>query len=374
MKNLSMRQEKNSLPVSIVSNIFKPVGPSAPGGLEVFNYYLTQELAKKDVDIELFASGDSDSPYLKPLVEKSLEYSKPPQELAIPWNYRRMTVAEFIAYTDFVQKQQGDRLIHFSLVNFLPVYLAVKKGLKILLTLHMSVKNLHYQALTQLLSQDELQRVHFIGISQHQVKDFPYTYKIIPNGVDTNAFGFQPDYQDKFIWIGRLVKEKGTEDAIKAAQQADFSLEIGGSNKTPDEQKYFKESIEPNLNQKIRYKGFINANQRNDFYAAKATLFVSKLIEPAPLILIESLACGTPVIAYNNGLASEIIQEGRTGFLVQPNDINGLVKAMQTLNSMPKDEYEEMRSDCRRYAEENLSLSKMTNRYIETYQEIWQNE
>ena len=374
MKNLSMRQEKNSIPVSIVSNIFKPVGPSASGGLEVFNYYLSQELAKKNIDIELFASGDSDSPYLKPLVEKSLEYSKPSQELAIPWNYRRMTVAEFIAYTDFVQKQKGDRLIHFSLVNFLPVYLAVKKGLKILLTLHMSVKNLHYQALTQLLSQDELQRVHFIGISQHQVKDFPYTYKIIPNGVDTNAFGFQPNYQDKFIWIGRLVKEKGTEDAIKAAQQGNFSLDIGGSNKTPDEQKYFKESIEPNLNQKIRYKGFINADQRNTFYAAKASLFVSKLIEPAPLTIMESLACGTPVIAYNDGLALEIIQEGITGFLVEKNNIAGLMRAMKIIDKMPQDKYQKMRRDCRRYVEGNLSFSKMTDRYIETYQEIWQNK
>jgi glycosyltransferase involved in cell wall biosynthesis len=362
---------QNKVSVSIISNIFNPVGPAVAGGLEVFNYYLTKELLNLKVDVKLYASGDSeDLGNLVPIVEESLAYSKNKDYLSIPWNYRRMTVQEFGIYTDFIQKEKGDRLIHFSLVNFLPIYLAVKKGLPAMTTIHMPIDNAHYQLLKNLLTPEELKRVHFIGISKAQVKDFPVE-KIIHNGVSTKDFQFSPQGRDAFIWLGRMIPEKGCPDAIVASKKADVSLEIGGEPKNATEEEFFQKEIQPQIQNKISYKGFIREQNRNQFYAAKALIFTPKWEEPFGLIMTESLACGTPVIAYDQGAVSEVIEDGVTGFIVPQNDIEGLVGAIEKIQALPLDKYSKMRQNCREVIEKKFSFEKVAEEYLQTYQEIW---
>lgn len=367
-----MQQEKNNTPVSIVSNIFNPVGPAAPGGLEVFNYYLTKELEERNLDVELYASGDSEKlKSLKPLVELSLGYSQTQEFLSVPWNYRRLTVREFLIYTDFIQKQKGNRLIHFSLVNFLPIYLAVKQNLPILVTLHMPVDNLHYQSLQQLLNKNELKRVHFIGISQAQVKNFPDVFRVIYNGVNLEIFPFLENFRENFIWIGRFVKEKGCSDAIEAAEKAKVILEIAGAPHDKNENDYFKEKIKPKISTKIIHKGFVKDKQRSDFYAAKALIFTPKWDEPFGLVMTEAMACGTPVIAYDCGAVREIIQDRKTGYLVPADDIGGLVQAIDRMQNLSEKQYLEMRKNCRDHIEKNFSFKKVAEDYLQTYQEVW---
>jgi glycosyltransferase involved in cell wall biosynthesis len=367
---------QNNIPVSIISNIFNPVGPTAPGGLEVFNYYLTKELEERniniDIDIELYASGDSEKlKSLKPIINLSLGYSQTQEFLSVPWNYRRLTVREFLIYTDFIRKQTGSRLIHFSLVNFLPIYLAAKQNLPMLVTLHMPVENLHYQALQQLLNKEELRRVHFVGISQAQVKNFPDVFRIIYNGVNLESFPYSRNFRDTFIWIGRFVKEKGCSDAIKSAEKAKVILEIAGAPHDKNENDYFIEKIEPKISTKIIYKDFVKDKQRSDFYAAKAMLFTPKWDEPFGLTMIEAMACGTPVIAYNRGAVSEIIKDGETGYLVPADSAEGLAQAITRIQSLSQEQYLEMRKNCREHIEKNFSFTKMVDEYLLTYQEIW---
>lgn len=371
MKNLSMRKGKTNTSVSIVSNIFNPVGPAVAGGLEVFNYYLTKELIDRGLDVKLYASGDSENlECLVPIVEKSLAYSQTEDFLAIPWNYRRMTVQEFGVYADFIQKQKGDRLIHFSLVNFLPIYLAVKKKLPIVTTIHMPIDNLHYQILKDLLTADELKQAHFIGVSKAQVKNFPVE-KIIHNGVAVQDFKFSPQGRDAFIWLGRMIPEKGCPDAIAAIDKAGVALEIGGEPKNATEKQFFQKYIKPQIHDNIFYKGFIEAQDRNQFYAAKALIFTPKWEEPFGLIMTEAMACGTPVIAYDRGAVREVIEDGVTGFIVPQDDVEALAQAIERVQKLPQDKYLRMRKNCRELTEKKFSFKKVASEYMQIYQEIW---
>lgn len=362
---------QNNIPISIISNIFNPVGPSAPGGLEVFNYYLTKELEERNIDVELYASGDSEKlKSLKPIIDLSLEYSQTQEFLSVPWNYRRMTVREFGVYTGFIQNQKNDRLVHFSLVNFLPIYLAIKRKLSVITTIHMPIDNLHYQILKNLLTPEELKQAHFIGVSKAQVKNFPVE-KIIHNGVATQDFQFSSQARDTFIWMGRIIPEKGCPDAIAASNKAKVLLEIGGEPKNMTEEQFFQKNIQPGINNNISYKGFIKAQERSRFYAAKALIFTPKWEEAFGLIMTEAMACGTPVIAYNRGAVSEIIKDGETGYLVPEGDTEGLAKAILKIQDLSQKQYLEMRKNCREHIEKNFSFKKMVDEYILVYKEIW---
>jgi len=362
------------VPISIVSNIFNPTGPAAPGGLEIFNYYLSRELEKRGEDVKLFASGDSQKlRCLVPLVDKSLQFSKSKEFLFDPWNYRKITFEEFAIFAKFIEdKSNHNRVLHFNMDNFLPVYLAAKKGLPMLNTIHLLTKSLGYRILGDLLTEEEMRSVHFIGVSKRQVKDFPYNYRVIHHGVDLRDFHYSDNFSNNFIWIGRFVEAKGCSDAIAAAKKAGEKLEIGGEAKIKNEVEYFESSIKPELNRKIKLKGFVKQNTRSDFYQAKALIFSSKKDEAFGLTIIEAMACGTPVIAYARGAASEVIKEGKTGFIIQPDDVNGLVSAMKKINQLPAKEYLAMRKRCRENIEKNFSLKIMADRYLEVYNEIYQ--
>lgn len=361
-----------NLKVSVVSNLFNPVSPDAPGGLEIFNYFLCRELDKNGVDVKLYASGDSyKSAYLKPLIEKSIQFSQTDEYLKNPWNYRKMTMEEFACFLKFDQQMESDPgIIHFSTDNFLPIYLAVKKNLPIVTTLHLPTGNYPYQALINLLTEKEIERVHFIGVSNDQVKDFPYVYKVIHNGVDLNDFPYSADYEDSYLWLGRMTGQKGCADAIAAAKKALVNLKIGAPLKLDTEFGYFNKNIKSELNNNIKYLGHISTEQRAKFYQGKALLFTPKNREAFGLTLIESMACGTPVIAYRRGAAGEVVIDGKNGYLVAEDDVGGIEEAIKKIESLDEDKYLEMRKFCRQHVEQNFSLGRMVNEYISTYEEI----
>lgn len=367
----------SKVPISIVSNIFNPVGSSAPGGLEVFNYYLTKKLEEKNIDVKLLASGDSE--HLKSLtaiVEKSIAFSKSQEYLAKGWNYRVMTFEEFGIYTKLIQdesKRSVKRLLHFSAVNFLPVYLAIKAKIPMLFTIHMPITNYTYQVLTQLLTDNELKKVNFIGISKNQIKNFPFATKVIHNGVPIDQFEYSAEGSEDFIWIGRLVKEKGCDDAVEATKIIKSKLQVAGAPKDADEKKYFDSELEPKFDNNIKYCGYVSATERTKFYQARALLFTSRMDEAFGLTMIESMATGTPVIAYNRGAVEEIVEDGKTGFIIKPDNINALSNAMKKISQMPQNEYLAMRKRCRQRVEKYFTHDAMVDNYIETYTDIYQN-
>ncbi|OQA28749.1 MAG: D-inositol 3-phosphate glycosyltransferase [Chloroflexi bacterium ADurb.Bin344] len=357
--------------IAIIANIFNPVGSNALGGLEQFSYNLASELYNRGENVSLYASGDSEkAPFLKPIVPLSLQFSKSEEYLAVPWNYRKITVEEFAAFTKLIQEIDGETIVHFNLVNFLPLYLAAKRKLKTLTTLHMSTSNAHFEIIQRLLSGEEVDKLNFIGVSKRQMTGYRGKFHLIHHGVNLEQYSFSSSpKKNSYVWIGRMVKEKGLDAAIDAANKSGVSLAVGGEAKLANEVEYFK-SIKHLFTDNIKNSGYITIDKKSEFYSAKATIFSSLMNEAFGLTIIESMACGTPVIAYKTGAAEEIIEDGVDGYLVEQGDIKGIYDSIQKIESMNTDDYLKMRNRCREKIENKFDFKKMVDHYLKIYKQL----
>jgi glycosyltransferase involved in cell wall biosynthesis len=179
----------------------------------------------------------------------------------------------------------------------------------------------------------------------------------IYNGIDKKYFTFIDSPGDYLLYFGRIHYDKGTWEAIQIAKMAKMKLIISG---LIQDHHYFKEKVEPYLNdQDIVYLGNSGPEQRDKLLGqAYALLHPINFNEPFGLSVAESMFCGTPVIAFNRGSMSELIVEGKTGFLVS--DLQQAVDRIKDISNLN-------RSICRQWAEDNFSMEKMVRDYLSTY-------
>ncbi len=218
-------------------------------------------------------------------------------------------------------------------------------------------------------------QANLISISNAQRKTFPSLNYIstIYHGVHVNDYPFNQAPKENCLFLNRISKEKGVEFAIKAAKKANINLDIYG----PGEKNYLKKSVLLHLNQKISYHGMVKKYSPKWYRAyseAKVFLFPIQWEEPFGLVMIEAMACGTPVIAFKHGSVPEIIKDGKTGFICKSNDLNSMVKAIKKIYQMPETEYRKMRYNCRKHVEKNFTVEKMVNNYEKIYYKILENE
>lgn len=202
-------------------------------------------------------------------------------------------------------------------------------------------------------------------------------FKTIYLGVDTNLFGFSPKKGDKLLWIGRLSRAKnkqgkfmdpkGVRWAIKLAKATNSNLIISGNVEDPE---FFEKEVKPHLSQKIKWVGGVSFEQPLSkqrvaalMQKAKAFLMPVNWEEPFGLVMAEAQSCGTPVIGFDRGSVKELVKNGKTGFVVRPNNLAELKKALKKIDSIRPE-------DCRKWIEDNFSLEKMVANYERTYKEI----
>ena len=163
------------------------------------------------------------------------------------------------------------------------------------------------------------------------------------------------------MWTGRICKDKGIENAIKIARRAKVKLLLAGQVQ-PMYQEYFRKKIKPFLNSKIRYLGEKTQGELIPLYQnAKALLYPIEWEEPFGLNMAESMACGTPVIAYNHGSVPEVVKDNKTGFVVK--NIQEAVRAVKNIDKIK-------REDCRKWVEDNFTIKKMVDDYEKVYYQI----
>jgi glycosyltransferase involved in cell wall biosynthesis len=234
------------------------------------------------------------------------------------------------------------------------------------------------------------QNQNFIGISNSQKHDFQATIPemnimdIIYHGVDLEEFAFNEKPDDYFAFMGRLIPQKGLDVAMKIATEMGVNLKVA-THITPvtEKSEYYQKEIAPFMhNQNIEVFNLITGAKRVDFLQqARAFLFPLQWNEPFGMVMIEAMSCGTPVIAYNRGSVSELVKDGVTGFIVDPDDedrpgkgswvikkqgVEGLMEAMSRVTEIK-------REDCRRHVEEKFSVEMMTNNYITLYKKVLEN-
>ncbi len=216
-----------------------------------------------------------------------------------------------------------------------------------------------------------------ISISNAQRKTFPSLNYVetIYHGVNVENYPFSLKPKNNCVFLSRVSKEKGVEFAIKASKQNKIKLDIYG----PGKEDYLRDSVLSQTNKDISYKGMVKKYSKewyNAYASAKAFLMPIQWDEPFGLTMIEAMACGTPVIAFDRGSVSEIVQDGKTGFIVKPFDknkkpnIKGYAEAIKKLYQMPEEEYIKMRRNCREHIEKKFTVQKMADSHEKLYYKL----
>ncbi|AIE73755.1 glycosyltransferase [Synechocystis sp. CS-94] len=187
------------------------------------------------------------------------------------------------------------------------------------------------------------------------------SFRILSSGIDLDQYQFRAKADKTLAWAGRISPEKGLEDAFAVAQITNLPLQVFGY--LQDEQ--YWQSLQQNYPQaQVEYKGFLpTAEFQQALGQCQALLMTHKWVEAFGRVALEALACGVPVISYDRGGPKEIVETGQTGFLVTPDDVQGLVAAVEKIATID-------RGHCRQVADRRYSLPAYGDRLEEWFEEI----
>ncbi len=267
--------------------------------------------------------------------------------LANMWEYARS------------QQQNYDLILNFA-YDWLPIYLTPFFQRPVAHLIGMSsISQFMDEAVVQLAEQFP-QQVAFH--TQAQAATFGLTNRrCLSNGIDLTAYSFCPTPKNQLAWVARIAPEKGLEDAIAAAQQANLPLKIMGMMQDQD---YWQQVCQRYPDAQIEYLGFLpQAELQAALGSCKGMLMTHQWIEAFGNVVIEALACGVPTIAYQRGGPAEIVRHGQTGFLVEPDNVSELVSAIDHLGEID-------RQACRQQAEQEFSLTALGDRCEKWIQDI----
>jgi len=204
-------------------------------------------------------------------------------------------------------------------------------------------------------------RVGLISISLNQRKlrpDLPWVANC-PNALDFSLYPVKPHRGDYLLFLGRMSPDKGAHRAIDVAVAAGLPLKIAGKKREPAELEYFEHYVRPHLSETIEYLGEVTHGEKVELLQnARATLFPIEWEEPFGLVMIESMACGTPVIATRYGAVPEVIEHGRSGIIVD--DYREMVAAIEEADRLDP-------MELRRICEERFSPQRMVADYLAAY-------
>ena len=335
--------------IAQVAPLTESVPPKLYGGTERVVAYLTDELVEQGHEVTLFASGDSQTrATLVPCVEQA-------QRLA---GGCRDHVAAHLLMVEHVIKQAANfDLIHFHLTNLhFP-------ALRRCPTAHATTLHgrLDLPELVPLF--DEFSEVPVVSISNAQRRPLPNARwcGTIHHGLPPREFRFQKA-GEYLAFLGRVSPEKGVDSAIAIAKACGWPLRIA-AKVDPADQSYFEQEIRPLLQHPlIDFIGEISEGDKSEFLGgAKALLFPIDWPEPFGLVMIEALACGTPVVAFRRGSVPEILEDGVTAFIVD--DLEQAVAATRRVGELS-------RLACRRSFERRFSARRMASDYVRLYRRL----
>ena len=198
-------------------------------------------------------------------------------------------------------------------------------------------------------------------VSQAETFAFAKECQLLGSAIDLSLYEFCSQPEPKLAWLGRIAPEKGLEDAVATAKITGISLKIMGKMQDED---YWQKICADWPEAPVEYLGFLTTTQMQEqLRQCRALLMTPRWVEAFGNVAIEALACGVPVIAYKRGGPAEIVREGLTGFLVEPDSVNGLIGAIACLDQID-------RSACRRQAEVEYSLGALGDRFEHWFKSI----
>src|SRR5215467_8525507 len=337
----------DKLRIAQVAPLVESVPPKHYGGTERIVAYLTEELVRSGHKVTLFASGDSvTSAELVPVCRRSFRQNKRAKDY----------LSREVLLMDHVMERAGEfDVIHFH-TGCLHYLICRQLPVPHVMTLHGRLDTLELCWLYE-----RFRHMPMISISNSQRTPWPCAnwQATIYHGLPHDLFQFHPETGSYLAFLGRASPEKRVDRAIEIAKRVGIPLKIA-AKVDPADRRYFKREIEPLLDDPhIEWLGEINDKDKDEFLGnAYALLFPIDWPEPFGLVMIESMACGTPVIAYAGGSVGEVMDDGLTGFVV--NDIEQAVEATRHVRDLS-------RARCREIFEKRFTASRMASDYIDVY-------
>ena len=336
--------------IAQVAPLSESVPPKQYGGTERIVSYLTEELVHQGHDVTLFASGDSVTrARLVAPCRRSLRRSD--------------GCIDRMAHHVLMLEQVSQRAHEFDVVHYHIDYLHFPLSRRALIphvtTLH---GRLDIPDLVPLYEQ--FRDMPVLSISNAQRKPLPWVnwQATIYHGLPEDLFRFRPKPGSYLAFLGRISPEKRVDRAIEIAKRAGIPLKVA-AKVDPVDKDYFERAVEPLLRSAVvEYVGEISDEEKDQFLGnAYALLFPIDWPEPFGLVMIEAMACGTPVIAYDGGAVSEVIEEGRTGFIVK--EVEGATEAVRRVPELS-------RVRCREVFEKRFTAARMASNYLQVYERV----
>jgi glycosyltransferase involved in cell wall biosynthesis len=336
--------------IAQVAPLYESVPPKYYGGTERVVSYLTEELVREGHEVTLFASGDSETAArLVAATPRSLRLDK--------------SCVDQLAHHVLLLAQVMRRASEFDVIHYHIDYLHFPQSR---CRPHPHVTTLHGRLDLPDLGTlyDEFHEMPVVSISDSQREPLPQAnwQATVHHGLPQNLLRFRPEAGEYLAFIGRFSPEKRADRAIEIARRAGLPLKLAAKVDAVDKA-YFESEIKPLLDDPlIEYIGEIGEDEKDDFLGnAYALLFPIDWPEPFGLVMIESMACGTPVIAYRHGSVDEVMEEGRSGFMVST--LDEAVEAVRRVADLD-------RAECRGVFDRRFTAAQMAADYLRVYEHV----
>ncbi|WP_225938266.1 glycosyltransferase family 4 protein [Leptothermofonsia sichuanensis] len=345
----------------LLSTSVGPLGSGLGGGVELTLHNMAKTLVQRGHRIQIVAPAGSVCASF-PVVEVSgalqttaqsegrdAWITMPPNSvLANLWDYARQVQDDY------------DLLLNFA-YDWLPFYLTPFFRRPIA---HLVSMGSLTDAMDRVIEQVVLQYPGTVAVhSRAQAATFTFgeRCRCLGNGFDLSLYQFCPEPENYLGWVGRIAPEKGLEDAVAAAQATNMPLKIWG---VLQDASYWQAICTQYPDAPICYEGFLpTAELQQALGKCRALVMTPRWIEAFGNVAIEALACGVPVVAYRRGGPAEIVVDGKTGWLVEPDRVDGLIEAIARLDQID-------RLTCRQHAEAEYSLEAMGDRLEQWFADI----
>jgi glycosyltransferase involved in cell wall biosynthesis len=332
--------------VAVIAPVWFPVPPFGYGGIELVVSLLADGLVDAGHDVTLYASGGSQT---KANLVTSMPEPPDPSELGNPW------YDAFHALSAYLDVGDAD-VVHDHAGVVGPACGALLRGIPVVHTLHGP-----WTDQTRRFYSVAAHHVHLVAISDAQRRDnvtVPYAGTVY-NGINLATYPYREVKDEYLIYIGRANPDKGPKEAITIARRAGLPLHMILKRNEAPEREYFERELKPQLASDIELHENVPHDVKVDLLGrARAMVFPIRWPEPFGLVMVEAMACGTPVVTTNWGAAAEVVDDGVTGFRRDGED--DLVDAIACLPLVSP-------AACRRRAEERFSATAMVRGYEGIY-------
>ncbi len=344
------------LRIAMLAPPWIPVPPPGYGGIEAVLDLLCAALVRRGHEVTLFAAPGSRSPatVITPLAAAH------PDQIERSLHEADHVARAFELIEAGVPGERPYDVIHDH-CGFTAVAMADRIAVPVVHTLHGPLDEPDVHSFYR----HHGPKVAAVAISAAQARSAPDTLRVeavVPNPIDVAAWPFVAGKDDYLLWVGRMTPGKGAHRAIEVARRAGRRLVLAGPIQ-PGQEEFFRKEVEPRLRAPgISYIGEVGGERKRKLFAgARALLMPIRWPEPFGMVMVEALACGTPVIAFPEGAAPEIVEHGVTGFLVA--DEREMAAAVSRLDLIDP-------RRCREAAEERFDADRVAAAYERIYRRV----